>query len=290
MQILLSGKQVAKKLNEEARRKVIEFTNAGKPAPQIAVVQVGEDPASTVYVKNKLKTAEKIGIRSRHEHLPESITEEELIGKVASLNEDEDVDAILVQLPLPGRISERRVISTISVHKDVDCLHPENIGRLWCGDAYVTPCTPQGIIHLLKHYGIALEGKRVVIIGRSIIVGKPLAALMLQNNATVTICHSRTKDLASIARKADILVSAVGRARMVKEDFVAEGAVVVDVGISRLIEDCKQKLVGDVDFEAVSKKVYALSPVPGGVGPMTIASLMQNVIKCYQLNRGMVAL
>ena len=281
--LILAGKPVAEKFRLAVKRRVEELCAVGKPPPSLNVIQVGDDPASTVYVRSKLRTCRRLGIEHKLHHLPETTSEDELLDLIARLNKDSSVHGILMQLPLPKRMDASRVLFAIDPMKDVDGLHPVNVGRLWMGQPHLLPCTPHGIIELLKHYEIPIEGRRAVIIGRSQIVGKPLAALLMAENATVTVCHSRTRELAKVASEADILVAAVGRARFVTADFVKDGAVVVDVGVNRMEdENGKESLVGDVDFDAVLPKVSAISPVPGGVGPMTIAMLMVNVLVAYE--------
>lgn len=285
--LILAGKVVAKKFRQLVKQRVKELEASSKPAPTLNVIQVGDDPASTVYVRSKLRTCEKLGIEHRRHHLTETTSEDELLDLIARLNEDASVHGILVQLPLPPQLDSSRVLFAVDPAKDVDGLHPVNVGKLWMGEPYLVPCTPQGIVELLKFYDIPLKGRRAVIIGRSQIVGKPLAALLMAENATVTVCHSRTRDLPKVASEADILVAAVGRARFVTADFVKPGAVVVDVGVNRMKDDDgEEKLVGDVDFGAVAPKVSAISPVPGGVGPMTIAMLMVNVLAAYEKQMG----
>ena len=242
----------------------------------LAVIQVGTDPASTVYVGNKKKACEYIGIHSLSYELPEETTEEELLDLVRKLNEDDSVHGILVQLPLPKHIDEDKVIETISPKKDVDGFHPQSVGALSIGQPGFVSCTPAGIIQLLKRSGVEIEGKECVIVGRSNIVGKPMALLMLRENATVTICHSRTKNLQEVTKRADILIVAIGKPKFITADYVKEGAVVIDVGIHR---NENNKLCGDVDFDDVEPIASAITPVPGGVGPMTIAMLMNNCVE-----------
>ncbi len=286
MEILLSGKPASEKVLDEVRNVLPQIAETGARAPHLAIVQVGDDPSSTVYVRNKLKTSKKLGIDSTLHHLDAGTSQETLLKLIVKLNGDDGVHGILVQLPLPSQIDPDLVMRSINPIKDVDCLHPENVGRLWLGKPFVKPCTPQGIMDLLCFYGIGMQGKRVVIAGRSNIVGKPLAGLMLLANATVTICHSKTKDLPEVCAEADVLVAAVGKARLITTEHVKEGAVVIDVGVNRIVtETGEEKLVGDVDFERVKEKVYAISPVPGGVGPMTIAELMGNVLTCWKAQR-----
>ncbi|MBR0030306.1 MAG: bifunctional 5,10-methylenetetrahydrofolate dehydrogenase/5,10-methenyltetrahydrofolate cyclohydrolase, partial [Bacteroidales bacterium] len=250
-----------------------------KRIPCLAVIIVGDNPASRSYVRGKIKAAEFVGMDSRLIELPENVQEEALLGKIAALNADPLVDGILVQLPLPAHICEDRVIDAISVEKDVDGFHPQNVAALWLGRPCVVPCTPKGIIHLIRSTGVEVAGRKAMVVGRSNIVGKPVAKLLLDLNATVTIAHSRTRDLAALTREADILVAAVGRPRMITGDMVKPGAVVIDVGINRTEDG---HLVGDVDFESASAVAGWITPVPGGVGPMTIAMLMQNTLEAYK--------
>jgi len=285
---LLSGKEVAREFRRRVRTQVRELVGKGMPRPNLTVIQVGDDSASTVYVRSKVRTCEKLGIDSAMHKLEESVPRGELVDLIHSLNADTGVSGILVQLPLPSHLNAAEIISEVDPARDVDCLHPANVGRLWLGDSYVTPCTPQGIIEILAHYGIELKGKRAVIIGRSNIVGKPLAALMLARHATVTLCHSRTVDLPGVAREADVLVAAVGKPEMITADYVKDGAVVIDVGVNRKTgAEGEKVLVGDVDFAAVEEKTSAITPVPGGVGPMTIAMLMVNTLRCYEYQHGL---
>lgn len=275
MAVILDGK----KLRDELLEKLKSELDGYSIMPKLVVILVGDNPASKLYVNNKKKTAEKLGIISEVLTYPDNITEEELLLKINELNSDKSVNAILVQLPLPKHINKYKIINAISPIKDVDGFTPENLGKLLSGEIpYVYPCTPKGILLLLDKYGVSVEGKHVVIVGRSNIVGKPLSAMMLNSNATVTICHSHTKNLKEITKTADILVSAVGR-DLIKDDMVRNDAVVVDVGI---FKDEFGKTRGDVDFANVSKKVEAISPVPGGVGPMTITSLMLNTVELYK--------
>lgn len=252
--------------------------------PCLAVILVGNDPASRVYVNNKKKACAFCGIRSLEYTLPQETTQDELLALIDRLNKDESVNGILCQLPVPPQISEKAVIDKINPKKDVDCFHNENVGRLWTGNDRLKPCTPAGMMALLDYYNIDPAGKRCVIVGRSNIVGKPMAALMLSRNATVTVCHSKTQDLAAVCKEADILVAAVGRPKFITADMVKDGAVVLDVGINRLPDG---SLYGDVDFDAVKEKVSYLTPVPGGCGPMTIAVLMQNTLTAYRIQNGM---
>lgn len=279
MPYIIDGKAISKQIKDELRDEVEKLTESGINAC-LAVIQVGNDPASTVYVNNKKKACAYVGINSRSYELPEDTSEQTLLDLVQKLNEDPEVNGILVQLPLPKQIDEDKVIRTISPDKDVDGFHPVSVGRLWIGEKGFLSCTPAGVIQLLKRSGIEIEGKECVIIGRSNIVGKPMAALLLRENATVTVAHSKTKDLKSIAKRADILIVAIGKAKFITKDYIKEGAVVIDVGMHR---DEQNHLCGDVDCEDVSSVVSAITPVPGGVGPMTIAMLMNN---CVETIRG----
>ena len=274
---ILSGKEFAARIKEDAARGVAEMKAAGV-LPRLAVIIVGSDPASEVYVRNKQRTCEELGIRSDHIALPAETSKEELLACIEELNVDPEVHGILVQLPLPAQIAEdeEEILSHIDPRKDVDGFHPVNVGHLVLGAPGLRPCTPAGCIRMLDYAGIPIEGAHAVIIGRSNIVGKPMAHLLLERNATVTICHSRTQNLAAIARTADILVAAVGRPHFVTADMVKEGATVIDVGINRI---APKKLVGDVDFDAAAAVAGAITPVPGGVGLLTVAMLMENVVQ-----------
>lgn len=272
---IIDGKKISTEIKEELKEEVAKLKAEGTEVT-LAVIQVGTDPASTVYVGNKKKACEYIGIRSLAYELPEETTEEELLDLVRSLNDREDVNGILVQLPLPGHIDEDRVIQTIAPEKDVDGFHPQSVGALSIGQPGFVSCTPAGIIQLLKRSGIPIDGKECVIIGRSNIVGKPMGMLLLRENGTVTVCHSHTPDLKAVAKRADILVVAIGKAKFVDADYVKEGAAVIDVGMDR---DENGKLCGDVDYESVKEIAGAITPVPGGVGPMTIAMLMNNCVE-----------
>lgn len=276
---IIDGKAVSSALKESIRQQVESFPSLYGRVPHLVVVRVGEDPASVVYVRNKEKACEAVGIRNSTIVLAESTAQEELLDLIRALNEDDTVDGILVQLPLPGHISEAKVIETIAREKDVDGFHPYNVAGLWQKTAHVSPCTPAGIMKLLAAIGVDPKGKRAVVIGRSNIVGLPVAKMLLDANATVTLCHTRTVDLPSVTRQADILVVAAGRAKMVTGDMVAPGAIVIDVGMDRDPET--GKLCGDVDFDSVAPVAGAITPVPGGVGPMTIACLMENTVNCY---------
>ncbi len=271
---IIDGKEVSAAVREEIKAEVETLKKQGKKTG-LAVVIVGNNPASRVYVNNKKKGCAEVGMESFEYALPEETTTEELLELVEKLNNDDAVDGILCQLPLPKQIDEKKVLNAIAPHKDVDAFHPVNTGHIMIGDHSFLPCTPAGIMEMLKFYNISVEGKECVVIGRSNIVGKPMAMLLLGQNGTVTICHSRTKDLAEVTKRADILVAAVGIAYFVKEDMVKDGAVVIDVGMNRNAEG---KLCGDVDFEAVKDKCSFITPVPGGVGPMTITMLLKNTL------------
>lgn len=273
---IIDGKLISTQVKDECKERV---AREGLDVT-LAVIQVGNDPASTVYVGNKKKACEYIGIKSLSYELPEETTEEELLTLVRKLNEDASVHGILVQLPLPKHIDEDKVIETISPKKDVDGFHPQSVGALSIGQPGFVSCTPAGIIQLLKRSGVEIEGKECVIIGRSNIVGKPMALLMLRENATVTICHSRTKNLKEVTKRADILIVAIGKPKFITAEYVKKGAVVIDVGIHR---NENNKLCGDVDFECVEPLASAITPVPGGVGPMTIAMLMNNCVEAKGL-------
>lgn len=275
MSQLIDGKKISQQIKDELKEEVQRLGEKGKKAC-LAVIQVGTDPASTVYVNNKKKACAYIGIESRPYELPEEVSEDELVALVEELNRDETVNGILVQLPLPAHIDEDQIIRTISPDKDVDGFHPVSVGRLWIGEKGFLSCTPAGIIQLLKRSGIGIEGKECVVIGRSNIVGKPMAALLLRENGTVTVAHSRTENLKKVAKRADILIVAIGKKRFITSEYVKEGAVVIDVGMHR---DENNHLCGDVDFADVEPHTSAITPVPGGVGPMTIAMLMDNCVE-----------
>ena len=272
---LIDGKLISQQIKDELKEEVAQFKAEGIDIC-LAVIQVGNDPASSIYVRNKKKACAYIGVESRSYELPEETSEEELIKLVEELNADESVNGILVQLPVPDHIDEDKIIRTISPDKDVDGFHPASVGRLWIGEKGFLSCTPAGIIQLLKRSNISIEGKECVIIGRSNIVGKPMAALLLRENGTVTVAHSRTKDLKEVAKRADILIVAIGKERFITSEYVKEGAVVIDVGMHR---DEANHLCGDVDFADVEPHSSAITPVPGGVGPMTIAMLMNNCVE-----------
>lgn len=277
----IDGKQISLDIKNELKEKVAKYKEQGIEIT-LAVVKVGNDPASAVYVRNKEKACEYVGINSKTLALPEETTEEELLNVVKELNEDKNVNGILVQLPLPKHIDESKVLLTIDSTKDVDGFHPVNVGKMVIGEDTFLPCTPAGIIEMIKRTDIDIEGKECVVIGRSNIVGKPMAMLMLKENATVTIAHSRTKGLKEVTKRADIIVAAIGKAKFVTADYVKEGAVVIDVGMDR---DENGKLCGDVDFESVSKVASAITPVPGGVGPMTVTMLLVNCLRSVELNK-----
>ena len=275
MALLIDGKQISTDIKDELKETVARLKEQGIEGA-LAVIQVGADPASSVYVRNKKKACEYIGIRSVSYELPEGTTEEELLGIIEKLNEDNTINGILCQLPVPAHMDENKIIRAIAPQKDVDGFHTQNVGALVVGQEGFVSCTPAGVIQLLKRSDIAIEGKHCVVVGRSNIVGKPMALLMLQENATVTICHSRTKNLKEICKEADILIVAIGKPKFITADYVKEGATVIDVGIHRMEDG---KLCGDVDFDQVEPHVSAITPVPGGVGPMTIAMLMNNCVE-----------
>lgn len=279
---IISGKEVSEAVKLRVSDEVKELKENGIE-PCLAVILVGDDPASRVYVNNKKKACEFCGIRSLEYVLPAETKEEELIELIEKLNNDKSVNGILCQLPLPKHLDEKKVLNLIKPEKDVDAFHPENVGHIMIGDFNFLPCTPAGIMEMLRYENIDLDGKNCVVIGRSNIVGKPMAMLMLKENATVTICHSRTKNLKEVVAGADIIVAAVGRPNFVTADMVKDGAVIIDVGINRMDDG---KLCGDVDFEACKEKASYITPVPGGVGPMTIATLMQNTITATRIQNG----
>lgn len=281
MSRLIDGKVISAAVKERVKNEVAQLNEKGITVG-LAVIIVGEDPASKIYVANKKKACEALGIISEEYALPESTTEEELLGLIDTLNAKKSINGILCQLPLPRHLDEKRIINAISPEKDVDAFHPVNVGRIMIGDYDFVPCTPAGIMEMLAYENIETEGKRCVVIGRSNIVGKPMAMLLLHKNGTVTICHSKTRNLKEICLGADILVAAVGKAKFVTADMVKEGAVVIDVGMNRE----NGRLCGDVDFEAVKNKASAITPVPGGVGPMTIAMLMQNTLTAAKRQNG----
>ena len=275
MPLLIDGKKISTEIKDELKVTVEELKKQGVETC-LAVIQVGDDPASSIYVRNKKRACAYVGIESLSYELPEETTEDQLVKLVKELNENDNVHGILVQLPLPKHINADTIIRTISPDKDVDGFHPESVGRLCIGEPGFVSCTPAGIIQLLKRSGIEIEGKECVVVGRSNIVGKPMSILLLRENGTVTITHSRTKDLKEVTGRADILVVAIGKPKFITADYVKEGAVVIDVGMHRHEEN---KLCGDVDFDDIKDKVSAITPVPGGVGPMTIAMLMYNCVE-----------
>ena len=279
---LISGKEISLSVKEIVAEEVKDLKKNGIE-PCLAVILVGDDPASKVYVNNKKKACEFCGIRSLEYLLPADASQEELNSLVEKLNSDESVNGILCQLPLPAHLDEKEVLNLIKPEKDVDAFHPENVGHIMIGDFNFLPCTPAGIMEMLKYENIGLDGKNCVIIGRSNIVGKPMAMLMLKENATVTVCHSHTKNLKEVVARADVVVAAVGKAKFVTADMIKDGAVIIDVGINRCEDG---KLYGDVDFEACKEKASYITPVPGGVGPMTIATLMQNTVTAAKIQKG----
>ncbi len=274
-----SGKELSAKLKTQLAEEVRTFPARFGRVPHLVVILIGEDPGSVSYVTGKAKACDAVGIRNTTLRRPVSIAEEELLGLIAELNDDPEVDGILVQLPLPKHISEAKVIEAIRREKDVDGFHPLNVAALWQKQPCILPCTPKGIIKMLQAAGVAISGKRAVVIGRSNIVGLPVAKLLLDGNATVTIAHSRTQNLAELTRQAEILVVAIGRPKFVTADMVSEGTVVIDVGVNR--DPDTGKLCGDVDFAAIEPKASVITPVPGGVGPMTITCLMENTVECF---------
>lgn len=278
---IIDGKAISATIKDELKEQVAAYKEQGIEIT-LAVVKVGNDPASAVYVRNKEKACEYVGITSRTLALPEETTEEELLSVVDDLNNDNTVNGILVQLPLPKHIDESKILLAIDSNKDVDGFHPVNVGKMVIGEDTFLPCTPAGIIEMLKRSDIEMEGKECVVIGRSNIVGKPMSMLMLKENATVTITHSRTKDLKEVTKRADILIAAIGKAKFVTADYVKDGAVIIDVGMDR---DENGKLCGDVDFASVENKVSAITPVPGGVGPMTVTMLLVNCLRSVELNK-----
>jgi len=279
---ILQGKEFATIIKDNVKKRVMELKEKYGKVPGLAVIIVGNNPASEVYVRNKHKSCEELGIYSEVIAMPETTSKEELLNKIDELNNNKDIHGILVQLPLPDAISkyESEILNKIDPQKDVDGFHPVNVGKMVIGEDALLPCTPHGCIKMLELSNIDIEGKNAVIIGRSNIVGKPMLHLLLKKNATVTICHSKTKNLADITKQADILVAAIGKPQFVTTDMVKEGAVVIDVGINRI---APKKLVGDVDFESVKEKASAITPVPGGVGLLTVAMLMENVVKAMEM-------
>lgn len=275
MAILLDGRALSDKIQENLKQEVAGWKQKGKRLPKLVVILIGEDVGSQVYVKNKENSAKNIGFHSQVDRLPENTTEEELLRRINEYNEDQQVDGILVQLPLPKHIDEEKIILAIDSKKDVDGFHPLNMGKLFIGKPDKLPCTPYGIMRLLEEHDVEVAGKKAVVIGRSNIVGKPMGQLLLMSNATVTITHSHTKDLKAITKEADIVIVAIGESEFLRADHIKEGAVVVDVGMNRHVDG---HLVGDVKFDEVSQKASYITPVPGGVGPMTIAMLMEQTV------------
>ena len=278
---LIDGKKISGEIKDEIKEEVAKLKEQGIDIA-LAVVKVGEDPASAVYVRNKEKACEYVGIKSITYALKEETTQDELLELIDKLNADKEINGILVQLPLPKHLDETEVLNRIDSKTDVDVFHPMNVGKMMIGEETFLPCTPAGIVELIKRTGVEISGKECVVIGRSNIVGKPMAMLMLKENATVTIAHSRTKDLKEVTKRADILIVAIGKPKFITADYVKEGAVVIDVGIHRNEDN---KLCGDVDFDLVSEKTYAITPVPGGVGPMTVTMLLANCVRSAKLFR-----
>ncbi|MGE5795649.1 MAG: bifunctional methylenetetrahydrofolate dehydrogenase/methenyltetrahydrofolate cyclohydrolase FolD [Ignavibacteria bacterium] len=286
--ILIDGKKVSEQIRNELKEKISELIKSGKNLPGLVTILVGDNPASHIYVNNKVKACEEIGMRTNKEVLDASIPEEKLLSLIKSYNENDDFHGILVQMPLPKNLNEEKIIEAVSPSKDVEGLHPVNVGNLVIGKETFVPCTPGGIQELLIRYKIETAGKHVVVVGRSNLVGKPIANLMFQKklnaNSVVTVCHSAAKDISVYTKQADILIAAMGTPRFIKGNMVKEGAAVIDVGINRIEDKSHPKgtrIVGDVDFDEVSKKASFITPVPGGVGPMTIAMLLQNTFKAY---------
>ena len=276
---LINGKEISKNIKDQVKEEVASLIAQGRRVPKLAVVLVGNNQASKVYVRNKERGCAYVGMLSEKIEKDESLTQEDLLKIIDDLNKDDTVDGILVQLPLPKHIDEQAVIDAIDPSKDVDGFHPRNIAKLFLNEDGLVPCTPAGMMEMLKAINYDIDGKEVVVVGRSNIVGKPVSLLALSKNATVTICHSHTKDLAKVTSRADVLIAAIGRPKFFTEEYIKEGAVVLDVGMDR---DENNKLCGDVDFENVKDKCYAITPVPGGVGPMTIAMLLSNTLKAYK--------
>ncbi len=280
--LILDGKALSRKIQNHLQEKIAEFDpKIGRP-PGLAVLMVGDNPASAVYVRNKEKACQRIGMASFGKHLPGNITQEALAAEIAALNDDNNVDGILIQLPLPKHLDAVTLLHQIDPDKDADGLHPLNLGKLVRSEPGLRSCTPAGVMKLLAEYNIALEGKKAVVIGRSILVGKPLGLMLLEKNATVTMAHSRTQNLAEVCQEADILVAAVGKPKLITDSMVKPGAVVIDVGINRISDqEGNSRLVGDVEFDSVSKIASYITPVPGGVGPMTVAMLLSNTYWSY---------
>ena len=280
----LDGKKLAQTMQQQLAEEVAADQRQGQRPPGLAVIMVGDNPASAAYVRNKEKACERVGIASFGKHLPADSTQADIAQLIQALNQDERVDGILIQLPLPGHLDAVALLNQIDPAKDADGLHPENMGRLVRGETGLRSCTPAGVMAVLQAYDIPLEGKRAVVLGRSILVGKPMALMLLEANATVTIAHSRTPDLTELCRQADILIAAVGRPKLITADWVKPGATVIDVGINRIQnpDTGKAQLVGDIDFEQVDPIAGALTPVPGGIGPMTVTMLLHNTVRSYQ--------
>lgn len=280
--LILNGRTVADEVLSNINSEISQIKSQNKRLPGLAVILVGNNPASHTYVKNKEKKCKDLDIHSEVFKLPENISEGELVKQIKLLNENKKIDGILLQLPLPIHLNAKKIIEYIDPVKDVDGLHPYNSGKLISGGSCLIPCTPQGVIEILKYYSINISGKSAVVVGRSNLVGKPLALLLIQENATVTIAHSKSENLKDITKSADILISAIGKARFIKESWVKEQAIVIDVGINNIIENGQTKIVGDVDYENVKHICKAITPVPGGVGPVTIAMLMKNTLQAYK--------
>ncbi|MBO6046592.1 MAG: bifunctional methylenetetrahydrofolate dehydrogenase/methenyltetrahydrofolate cyclohydrolase FolD [Erysipelotrichaceae bacterium] len=281
--MLISGKEISKKVRDQIKDQVTAIKNANKRVPKLVVILVGEDPASKIYVRNKARGCDYVGMASEIIRKPAETTEDELVELLESLNHDDSVDGILVQLPLPKQINENRILNIIDPTKDVDGFHPSNVAKLVLEEDGLQPCTPRGMMVMLEEIGYDLTGKEVVVVGRSNIVGKPVAFMALNRNATVTICHSRTRDLEKVCQRADVLIAATGKPKMFNHNHVKKGAVVLDVGMDH---DENGKLCGDVDFDDVKDIVSYITPVPGGVGPMTITMLLDNTLKAYQAKQG----
>lgn len=283
--LILSGTDVSNTIQKNIKTEIEEIRNKNKRVPGLAVILVGDNPASSIYVKNKEKACLSAGMLSEVHRLPSNISEQELIQLIELLNNDKKIDGMLLQLPLPPHIKSEYIIKHINPSKDVDGLHPINLGKLLSGQDCLRPCTPLGVIELLKYYSINLSGISAVVIGRSTLVGKPLGLLLLQENATVTITHSKTRNINEVSKNADLIISAIGSPRLIKKSWVKRGAIVIDVGINRISEGGKSILCGDIDFEDVKSVCHAITPVPGGIGPMTIAMLISNTVKAYKMNK-----
>lgn len=279
--LILNGREVANEVLKKIRSHINEIKSKNKRLPGLAVILVGDNPASHIYVRNKEKACIELGIYSEVHKFPSNVSQEELIKQIKSLNNNHLINGILVQLPLPIHIETESIINQIEPSKDIDGLHPINLGKLLSGQKSLKPCTPQGVIEILKYYSLKINGASAVVLGRSTLVGKPLSILLLNENATVTIAHSKTENIAEITKKADLLICAIGKPNFVKKDWVKKEAIVIDVGINKIFENGNSKLVGDVDFESVSSVCQAITPVPGGVGPTTIAMLMSNTVQAY---------